>query len=360
MPAAILHLLPTAQLEGTAPARIVASLASGLDREKYHVHAWFFGTPGPLLDDVRAAGATVRSINWLTGVRDPIGAYHFWRSIRNSSFQIVHQHCGGRAVCGLIRHFSDARLVGHLHYLPKSGSVREVPGAIRGADLIITVSRALARQIPNLSPIVVHAGVKLSKQSDDAIVPARPTVTIGAASRLVDLKAISDLLRAVALLATEFPHVRLEIAGEGPERQDLETEAHRLGLMSRVRFLGWQRDLATILRSWDIFAMPSRQEGLPMAALEAMAEGLPVVASSVGGLLELVEDGETGWLVPASDPAALSAKLRLLIIDPKRRRNMGVAGRERVRKHFSIDRMVSEIEGIYGSLLHSPLERTHK
>jgi len=157
----------------------------------------------------------------------------------------------------------------------------------------------------------------------------------------------------VALLCLEFPTLRLEIAGTGPQREDLEREAGRLGLTSGVRFLGWQRDLGPIFRSWDIFAMPTLEEGFGMAGLEAMAEGLPVVATSVGGLPEVVEDGQTGYLVPPSDVTALSGRLRLLILDPKRRQAMGAAGRERARNHFSVDRMVGEIAAIYDSLVRS-------
>jgi Glycosyl transferases group 1 len=105
-----------------------------------------------------------------------------------------------------------------------------------------------------------------------------------------------DLIRAVALLRLEFPTLRLEIAGAGPQREDLEGEVERLGLRGSVRLLGWQRDLGPLFQSWDIFAMPSLEEGFGMAALEAMADGLPVVATSVGGLPEVIEDGQTATL----------------------------------------------------------------
>jgi glycosyltransferase involved in cell wall biosynthesis len=160
-----------------------------------------------------------------------------------------------------------------------------------------------------------------------------------------------DLIRAVALLCLEFPTLRLEIAGTGAQREDLEREVGRLGLTGRVCFLGWQRDLGPIFRSWDIFAMPSLEEGFGMAGLEAMAQGLPVVATSVGGLPEIVKDGQTGYLVPPSDVMALAGRLRLLIPDSEHRRAMGAAGRERARNHFSVDRMVAEIAAIYDSLV---------
>lgn len=354
MAAAILHLLGTAQPEGRGVARIVAALAAGLDPAKYSVHAWFLGPSGPLVEELQAAGASARSISWWRGVRDPVGAYRFWCCLRNHDFAIVHQHFGTRSIRQLIGLCSDARLVVHVHgRVSEPGSASSVPVAVRGADLIIAASRAVALEIPHLKPIVVHAGVESRKQFRGEDTTPRTATVIGAACRLVPLKGLLDLIRAVALLCLEFPTLRLEIAGTGPQREDLEREAGRLGLTSGVRFLGWQRDLGPIFRSWDIFAMPTLEEGFGMAGLEAMAEGLPVVATSVGGLPEVVEDGQTGYLVPPSDVTALSGRLRLLILDPKRRQAMGAAGRERARNHFSVDRMVGEIAAIYDSLVRS-------
>ena len=353
MPAAILHLLRSAQAEeGTGPARIVSALAANLDPRKYNVHVWFFGPPGALVDDLRKAGATARSINWLPGLRDPAGAYRFWRCFRNHDFAIVHHHFGGRSIRRLIRFSSRARLVVQLHArIPEEDSSRSNPISVRGADLTIAVSRALALQIQNLKARVVYPGVEARRNICIEQISNRTDVVIGTASRLVDIKKISDLIRAMALLHREFPNLRLEIAGAGPESDKLEREVGHLGLKDRVRFLGWQRELVPVFRTWDIFALPSSTEGLPMAVLEAMAEGLPVVATDVGGLPELLKDGETGYLVPPSDVKSLSEHLRLLVLDPKRRRTMGLAGWHRVRSHFSVERMVEEITAIYDALM---------
>jgi glycosyltransferase involved in cell wall biosynthesis len=217
--------------------------------------------------------------------------------------------------------------------------------------VIIAASRAIAIEIPALKPIVVHAGMQSLMEFRAEDRRSQTTIIIGAACRLVPLKGLVDLIRAVAILNMDFRHLRLEIAGTGPEREDLETEASRLGLKDQVRFLGWQRDLSPIFQKWDVFAMPSLEEGFGMAALEAMAEGLPVVATCVGGLPEVIEDCRTGYLVPPSDIAALAGRLRLLILDPERRKTMGAAGRERARNHFSVHRMVAEIQAIYDSLV---------
>jgi glycosyltransferase involved in cell wall biosynthesis len=361
MPIDILHVLGTAQPEGTGIARIVGALAAGLDPSRYHVHAWFLGPPGPLVDELRAAGATARSVPWPRGARDPLGAYRFWRSLRRHDFAIVHQHFGARSIRGVVSLSSAARIVLHLHgRISESGAERNNPAANRGADAVIAASRAVALAAPELNPVVVHAGVALPV---DASQPeprtSRETVVIGTAGRLVPLKGLMHLLRSVASLAPQFPDLRLEIAGQGPQRDELEDEARRLGLTGRMRFLGWQQNLGQVFRDWDVFAMPSLEEGFGMAALEAMAAGLPVVATSAGGLAELIEDGETGYLVPPADVAGLTERLRLLVLDPERRRTMGAAARNRVRLHFAADRMVRQIEAIYAAILplQVPAER---
>jgi glycosyltransferase involved in cell wall biosynthesis len=159
------------------------------------------------------------------------------------------------------------------------------------------------------------------------------------------------LVRALAALRQEIPDVRLEIAGSGPERAAVECEVQSLGLAGSVVFLGWQHDLERVLPGWDVFVQPSLTDSFGIATLEAMAAGLPVVATGVGGLRELVEDGRTGWLVPPADPAALAKRLRDLALNPAQRRAMGMAGRERARAHFSVERMVAEIQKIYDELL---------
>jgi glycosyltransferase involved in cell wall biosynthesis len=105
------------------------------------------------------------------------------------------------------------------------------------------------------------------------------------------------------------------------------------------------------MASWDIFVLPSLQEGFGVAVLEAMAAGLPVIASAVGGLGELVQDGQTGWLVPVASPAELTTRLRSLIQDKQQRRALGIAGRQRAVHEFPVSRMVAQITAVYDGLI---------
>jgi glycosyltransferase involved in cell wall biosynthesis len=168
---------------------------------------------------------------------------------------------------------------------------------------------------------------------------------------LVARKGIDVLLDALARLGARAPQPVLWIAGEGPERDALERRAHVLGLTQRVRFLGRRSDAGDLLAACDVFVLPSRLEGLGVAALEAMAAARPVVASAVGGLAEAVEHESTGLLVPPEDPDALAAALARLLEDPALGKRLGDAGPARVREHYAAERMVEAYEALYTDVL---------
>jgi glycosyltransferase involved in cell wall biosynthesis len=212
------------------------------------------------------------------------------------------------------------------------------------------LSRAVATNVVGITPRVVYYGIEPREEITRPRGLSQPT-TLGVASRLVPIKGIVYLIRALALLRRDFEGVRLEIAGAGPDQTALRQEVRTLGLEDSVAFVGWQPDIWPWLGRWDILVQPSLAEGFGMAALEAMAAGLPVVASSAGGLPELVEDGRTGYVVPPADPATLAARLRHLVLHADLRETMGAAGRARVRQHFSPQRMAAEIATVYDRLL---------
>jgi glycosyltransferase involved in cell wall biosynthesis len=221
------------------------------------------------------------------------------------------------------------------------------------ADEVVALSRAVAANVVGMTPSVVYHGIEPREEITRPRVVSQPTM-LGVASRLVPIKGIVDLIRALALLRRDVEDIRLEIAGAGPEQTALQQEVRTLGLDNVVAFVGWQPDIWPWLARWDILVQPSHAEGFGMAALEAMAAGLPVVASSVGGLPELIEDGRTGYVVPPSDPATLAARLRHLVLHADLREAMGAAGRTRVRQHFGPQRMAAEIAAVYDRLLSVP------
>jgi glycosyltransferase involved in cell wall biosynthesis len=161
------------------------------------------------------------------------------------------------------------------------------------------------------------------------------------------------LLKAAALLIEDVPSLRVRIVGSGPRRAALEARTAALGLGSHVEFLGHRDDVPALLADADAFVLPSRSEAFPNGAIEAMAAGLPVVASAVGGLLDLIDDGHTGRLVPPGDPAALAAVMRTWIEHPDRAAAIGAAGRESVLQQYSFERMIASFEDLYLSCLHA-------
>jgi glycosyltransferase involved in cell wall biosynthesis len=166
-------------------------------------------------------------------------------------------------------------------------------------------------------------------------------------ARLHKQKRHSDLLKAAALV----PNALFVLAGDGPERGKLEELANRLGIASRVVFLGERNDVPKLLVCCDVFVLPSMYEGLPVSVLEAMAVGRPVVATAVGGTDEVVEDGVTGILVPPREPAKLAAEITRVCDDRALADSLSAAGKRRVRESFSSSSMVSGVLDVYEQLI---------
>lgn len=346
----VLHLLGTAEREGSGVAKIVAELAQGLN-PKYKLHAWFLKSDGPLINELRLRGADARWISWENGVCDPLGAMRFWRQLRSEKFALVHQHWGARAIRHLVRSGTNAKIVVHNHAQVLEKSRVRDPVVVRGADAIIAVSEFIAHQLPGKQVHVVYSGVRSSEHIHRTRSNPRDSLTIGTACRIIEAKGVRELISAFAGLNRQFPSLRLEVAGAGPEQEILFKAAQEQGIARAVRFLGWVDDLRPVLRAWDVFALPSYEEALPIAILEAMAEGLPVVATDVGGIPELVENERTGFLVRPGDVDGLRMALRRLVESSDLRREFGDQGRLRAEAKFSVQKMVTEIESIYDALL---------
>ncbi len=155
------------------------------------------------------------------------------------------------------------------------------------------------------------------------------------------------MLQAFATCAKQHPTISLVVVGDGPERSNLEKLARELGLGSRVHFLGYRSDVNKILPQFDIFTLPSFGEGFGLVLLEAMVCSKPVVASDVMSIPEIVQQGQTGLLVPTQDVSALAEALDTLIADPELRDRFGKAGFQRVRTEFTIERMVRKTAEVY-------------
>ena len=179
------------------------------------------------------------------------------------------------------------------------------------------------------------------------------TCLIGTVGRLTPVKGIPYLLQAVRILLRQGANVRVLVVGDGSIRSDLMSQTHDLGISENVVFLGHREDTDELLQTLDIFVLPSLSEGIPMALLEAMAASQAVVASRVGGIPEIVEDGLEGFLVEPMDVDGLAERCRRLIESPDAARKMGEQARKRVERDFSATAMADRVASVYRELLMS-------
>lgn len=175
------------------------------------------------------------------------------------------------------------------------------------------------------------------------------TCVIGTSARLLPKKGIRYLLEAVARLPARNA-LECWIIGDGRQRGELEKTAERCGISLQTRFFGWRPDNERLLEALDIFVLPSLEEGFPNVILEAMAKGLPVVATDVDGNSEAVVEGATGYLIPPADTEALAERLEDLVRNPELREQFGAAGLHRIEKWFTYQRMISRYQRVYDTL----------
>jgi glycosyltransferase involved in cell wall biosynthesis len=235
--------------------------------------------------------------------------------------------------------------------------------ASRWADRVVAVSDDAARlccSADGLQPAKVTRiwnGIDATRFQfrGAALNVPRPPVAISVA-RLSAEKDFPTLLRAAALVVRDVPDFRLQIVGGGAERPALEQLARELNVTDQVQFLGERSDIPELLAAASFFVSSSLTEGVSLTLLEAMAVGLPVVATAVGGNPEVVVEGVTGRLVPAAAPEALAAAMTQMCRNPETWGDLGRNGRERVEEHFSIRRMLSDYEALYRELLNRRLK----
>ena len=197
----------------------------------------------------------------------------------------------------------------------------------------------------------VNKGIRDRIRKDFGIGETQPV--IGAIGNLSPVKGHTYFLRAAALIKKEIPGVKLLIAGRGSLLDDLKKESVALGLEHNVIFLGYRGDIPALLQAIDIFILSSISEGLPLSLLEAMACERPVVATNVGGIPEVMNDGETGFLVAARDPDALGDRVLNLLKNNALAGQFGEAGRARVKRDFEIEGMIQRYHELYEKVMNT-------
>jgi glycosyltransferase involved in cell wall biosynthesis len=322
---------------------------------------------GPLRRALETAGATfvpLRQMRREVGLRDPAALVELVLLMRRLRPHIVHASSSKAGVLGRlaawltrvpIRMFTVHGWAFTSHAGARSRLYRLAERIMRPlTTLTICVSESertaglAARTCDAERSVVIRTGIAAA--SVPRARPADGGPTIVAVGRLQAPKDAVSLIRALALLRGPF---RATLVGSGPDRRAVEEELLRCGLAGSILLAGERRDVPQILASSSIFVLSSRAEALPVSVLEAMAAGLPVVATRVGGVPELVVDGETGLLVPPADPRALAAALQRLLDEPELRARLGAAGRARVEKQFALDSFLDAHLDLYRRALEA-------
>ena len=221
---------------------------------------------------------------------------------------------------------------------------------------IITVSENLKRELvekfkiaPENKISVIELGFELGELFK---LPARENeevVNIGIVGRLVPIKNHKMLFK-VCRAGLNLPY-RIVVIGDGEMREELEKYVIELGIEDKVEFRGWIKDLKAIYEGLDIVALTSLNEGTPVSLIEAMAAGRPIVATNVGGVKDIVEDGKSGYLVESGNVEEFTKKLLELIKDPEKRRTFGQNGRDIVKNRFTKERLIKDTKELYNNLL---------
>jgi glycosyltransferase involved in cell wall biosynthesis len=356
--------------------QMVLTLLAVLDRSLwrpvlvYHPHAGV----EPLVErarklDVRVMPVPVLDLNSRQGIGQML---HLIRVLRREQPAVFHAHlCGWpRCTLGLLAAVLARvpAIVATQHFFrgkPSRRLILREQVVFLGVHRYIAVSYEMARNLRQTFRFtahkvqVVHNGISPEPFSRPGPIspemhpgPARRAPTILTLARLIKNKGLSHLIAAAPLV----PQALFVVAGEGPDRGLFEAEAEALGVGDRVRFLGQRDDVPDLLADCDLFILPSLHEGLPISVLEAMAASKPVIATAIGGIPEVVVDGQTGLLVPPADPPALAKAIRTVLADPTLARNLAMTGRDRLLKEFTAEVMVQRTTQIYHELLwpHTP------
>ena len=343
--------------------QVVIRLAKGLDRRRFEPVVLCLDQPGPFAAQAQAAGVEVVALD-KRGPLDVRAVVRLARLLRSRRFDVVHTHLWG------------ANLWGRL-----AAVAARVPVVVATEHNVDTwkrpyhlaLDRALARAATHLVAVsqevrafyetrgigrgrwrVVYNGVEVPSaprrgrgEAFRALGLGEGDRVVGLVGRLVPAKAPEVFLRALSLAAARVPALRGLVVGDGPSRKEAEAEARRLGLAGRVVFAGLRGDVPELLPGLDALVFSSLREGLSMAMLEAMAAGVPVVATAVGGTPELITHGTTGLLVPPGRPGDLADAVVGLLADAPRAEALRGAARRLVEGRFSLARMIEAHEALY-------------
>jgi glycosyltransferase involved in cell wall biosynthesis len=351
--------------------RVLVGLATNLPPERYEVTVCSTRPhTGVLRDELHAAG--VRYVPLERKRMIDLGAFRrLLKLLREERFDVLHSHKFGSNVWGSIfgrlartpvvvvhehswayqgqplRRFLDGKVIGRLadRMIAVSTRDQERMTSVEGVPPRKTVYIPNAFMPPAGDPPVGDLRAELGLGPD--------TPVVGTLAVLRKEKALDVLIEAFAIASKRVPDAHLVIGGYGPMQEPWEARARELGVSDRVHWLGMRRDGPVVMRGLDVAVMSSEREGMPLFAFEAMASRTPFVATDVGGLRDIFENGTSALLVEPGDAAALGGAIERLLLDPELRSSMAGVAHERLDE-FSIGRAVERVTGLYESLLAKP------
>jgi glycosyltransferase involved in cell wall biosynthesis len=349
--------------------RMLCDLVTRLDPDRFQAEVICLYYAGKFSAALESSSIPVRVLD-LDRRFVPQNWLRTWRALGPGA-DVIHTHLPESNWYGLPAGYLNRVPVriSHLHsvYLRWSAKTKAMDRAIRAcASLSVACSgtvRDVARElgysdrklrvIPNGVETARFDGLPVRGDARRMLgLPEDGPMLISVAS-LYEHKGHSYLLEAMVRVREEFPQAHLLLVGDAKEehRTVVHNAVGRLDLRDAVWFLGHRGDVPLLLAASDVFVMPSVREGFPMALLEAGAARLPAVASSVGGIPEIIDDGTTGLLVPSQDQGRLGETLLSLLRDPSRMRSMGEAAGTRIQQHFALRQTVQQLENLYVDLL---------
>ena len=362
-------------IKGLGPGgaeRLLVSAARVHDPERYEFEtAYLLPWKDALVDELSAVGVKVHCLD-ISDVRDPRWMVRMRRLITDGDFDIVHAHSpmvasGMRVLLRSIPKSRRPKLMATEHnawgsYRPATRAVSALTIPLDDAHIAVS-HEAMVSMPKRLQPrvrIVVHGivvdEIRAVRTDRDEVRRelgvADDDVLVGTVANLRAQKAYPDLLAAARIVLDRGPNARFVAIGQGPLEDEIRALHAELGLGDRFQFLGFRPDAPRVLAGCDLFALASIYEGYPVAVMEALAVGLPVVGTAVGGVPDAVRDGVEGLITPPGRPALLADAISRLVEDPPLRVRMSAAALER-GVDYDITTGVRQIEAIYEELLAS-------
>lgn len=345
----------------------IVNLLNYMNRDVFDFSVCAFGnTVGASKERIRRQDVRYHTLDKREGndVRLP---FRLANVLKSQGTTIVHTHSWGTYIEGLVAaKLSRSPFMVHGEHgtilFDRFRRKQAFRLAASRTDQFLTVSQELADVLVEQVGIREHKvqaiinGVDTAKFQPDGAARSllrgqmglnHGDVLVGSVGRLVPIKDYPSLLNAFARVMRKEPNVHGALIGDGPQRNELEQQAISSGLASRFHFLGERNDIPAWLNALDVFVLPSIHEGISNTILEAMATGLPIVATRVGGNPEIVCDEGNGFLVPSQDPGKLAHALTILAENEETRHQFAEASLRRAQEHFSLQRMVDEYEALY-------------